>query len=60
MDALELLDAQYPDYAVRDFAVTLLRSMSDEQLELILLQLCQCLKFEPYHDSPLTRYYNDA
>jgi len=55
-DVLELLDVTYADYAVREYAVGILRQMTDEQLQMYLLQLVQCLKFEPYHDSPLSRF----
>jgi phosphatidylinositol-4,5-bisphosphate 3-kinase len=53
---LELLDAKYPDYVVRKYAVDILKTLSDETLRMYLLQLTQCLKFEPYHDSPLSRF----
>jgi len=56
IDALELLDARYPDYNVREYAVNILRRLSDEELQMYLLQLVQCIKFEPYHDSPLSRF----
>jgi len=54
--ALELLDARYADYSVRKWAVDQLRRLTDDELQLYLLQLTQCLKFEPYHDSPLSRF----
>jgi phosphatidylinositol-4,5-bisphosphate 3-kinase len=54
--AIELLDVKYPIYTVREYAVNVLRGMSDEDLQLYLPQLCQCVKFEPHHDSPLTRF----
>eukprot|EP01006_Ploeotia_vitrea_P036247 TRINITY_DN66000_c6_g18_i1.p1 TRINITY_DN66000_c6_g18~~TRINITY_DN66000_c6_g18_i1.p1 ORF type:complete len:1249 (-),score=825.13 TRINITY_DN66000_c6_g18_i1:300-4046(-) len=53
---LELLDAKYANYRVREHAVNTLRSLSDDELQLYLLQLTQCIKFEPYHDSPLVRF----
>lgn len=43
-----LFDAQY--------AVNCLRRMRDDELKLYLLQLVQCLKFEPHHDSALSRF----
>eukprot|EP00808_Paulinella_micropora_P029692 g29303.t1 len=53
---LELLDAKYPDYVVRKYAVDILKTLEDESLRMYMLQLTQCLKFEPYHDSPLSRF----
>lgn len=46
--ALELLDYAYADQAVRSFAVQCLKSVSDEDLSLYLLQLVQALKHEAY------------
>eukprot|EP00475_Leptophrys_vorax_P005739 TRINITY_DN13463_c0_g1_i2.p1 TRINITY_DN13463_c0_g1~~TRINITY_DN13463_c0_g1_i2.p1 ORF type:complete len:775 (+),score=162.06 TRINITY_DN13463_c0_g1_i2:283-2325(+) len=57
--AIELLDVRYADYSVRAYAVKLLYVLKDDQLRLLLLQLVQTLKFEPYHDSPLTRLLID-
>eukprot|EP00808_Paulinella_micropora_P000718 g11522.t1 len=54
--ALELLDARYPDYTVRKHAVDVLMELDDEQLRMYMLQLTQCLKFEPYHHSPLSEF----
>lgn len=54
--ALELLDARYSDFVVRDYAVNILRRLSDEDLRFFLLQCVQCVKYEPYHDSPLVRF----
>jgi len=53
---LELLDAKYPDYTVRKYAVDKLAQLDDDSTRLYMLQLVQCLKFEPYHDSPLARF----
>ncbi|XP_063061973.1 phosphatidylinositol 4,5-bisphosphate 3-kinase catalytic subunit beta isoform [Engraulis encrasicolus] len=55
-DALELLDFNYPDQYVREYAVTCLRNMSDEELSGYLLQLVQVLRYEPYFDCALTRF----
>eukprot|EP00808_Paulinella_micropora_P010125 g65302.t1 len=54
--ALQLLDASFPDFTVRKFAVDILRGVSDEELVPYLLQLTQCLKFEPYHTSELSNF----
>eukprot|EP00457_Paulinella_chromatophora_P000957 gb/GEZN01000959.1/.p1 GENE.gb/GEZN01000959.1/~~gb/GEZN01000959.1/.p1 ORF type:complete len:1100 (-),score=179.27 gb/GEZN01000959.1/:106-3405(-) len=54
--ALELLDAKYPDFVVRNYAVEILKKLEDESLRMYMLQLTQCLKFEPYHHSPLSRF----
>ena len=53
---MELLDVKYADYTVREHAVGCLDKLADDQLQLFLLQLVQCLKNEPYHDSPLSRF----
>ena len=41
---------------VRKYAVDILERVSDQQLRPYLLQLTQCLKFEPYHSSPLSTF----
>lgn len=46
--ALQLLDYAYADCTVRSYAVSCLRSMSDDDLSLYLLQLVQALKYESY------------
>ncbi|XP_028274773.1 phosphatidylinositol 4,5-bisphosphate 3-kinase catalytic subunit beta isoform [Parambassis ranga] len=55
-DALELLDFNYPDQYVREYAVRCLRDMSDEELLQYLLQLVQVLRYEPYYDCALTHF----
>uniref|UniRef100_A0A673HU73 phosphatidylinositol-4,5-bisphosphate 3-kinase n=1 Tax=Sinocyclocheilus rhinocerous TaxID=307959 RepID=A0A673HU73_9TELE len=55
-DALELLDFNYPDQYVREFAVICLRDMSDDELLQYLLQLVQVLRYEPYYDCALSRF----
>uniref|UniRef100_W5MA77 phosphatidylinositol-4,5-bisphosphate 3-kinase n=1 Tax=Lepisosteus oculatus TaxID=7918 RepID=W5MA77_LEPOC len=55
-DALELLDFNYPDQYVREYAVNCLRDMSDEELSQYLLQLVQVLRYEPYYDCALSRF----
>ncbi|XP_051963061.1 phosphatidylinositol 4,5-bisphosphate 3-kinase catalytic subunit beta isoform-like [Xyrauchen texanus] len=55
-DALELLDFNYPDQYVREFAVKCLRDMSDDELLQYLLQLVQVLRYEPYYDCALSRF----
>ncbi|XP_006001345.1 phosphatidylinositol 4,5-bisphosphate 3-kinase catalytic subunit beta isoform [Latimeria chalumnae] len=55
-DALELLDFNYPDQYVREYAVGCLKQMSDEELSQYLLQLVQVLKYEPYLDCALSRF----
>jgi phosphatidylinositol-4,5-bisphosphate 3-kinase len=57
VSALGLLDAHFADPLVREYAVHVLDSrMGDAELQLYLLQLTQCLKFEAYHDSALWRF----
>jgi len=56
VSALELLDAQFADYGVREYAVRVLDSrLSDTEFALYLLQMVQCLKFEARHSSPLSK-----
>ncbi|XP_041920357.1 phosphatidylinositol 4,5-bisphosphate 3-kinase catalytic subunit beta isoform isoform X5 [Alosa sapidissima] len=55
-DALELLDFNYPDQYVREYAVNCLQDMSDDELSQYLLQLVQVLRYEPYYDCALTRF----
>ncbi|KAG5483263.1 hypothetical protein LSCM1_04804 [Leishmania martiniquensis] len=55
-DALQLLDAQYADLAVREQAVEYIDEMSDYELRGCILQLVQVLKYEPYHYSALARF----
>ncbi|TRY58059.1 hypothetical protein DNTS_022708 [Danionella cerebrum] len=55
-DALELLDFNYPDQYVRQFAVKCLKDMSDDELLQYLLQLVQVLRYEPYYDCALSRF----
>ncbi|XP_057354713.1 phosphatidylinositol 4,5-bisphosphate 3-kinase catalytic subunit beta isoform isoform X4 [Manis pentadactyla] len=55
-EALELLDFNYPDQYVREYAVSCLRQMSDEELSQYLLQLVQVLKYEPFLDCALSRF----
>jgi phosphatidylinositol-4,5-bisphosphate 3-kinase len=44
---------------VREYAISHLKKMKDDELRLYLLQITQCLKFEPYHDSPLAAFLID-
>ncbi|EGG15391.1 phosphatidylinositol 3-kinase [Cavenderia fasciculata] len=55
-EALELLDVKFADELVREYAVNCLRSLSDGELALFLLQLVQSVKHEPHHDSALARF----
>ncbi|XP_068601187.1 phosphatidylinositol 4,5-bisphosphate 3-kinase catalytic subunit beta isoform [Brachionichthys hirsutus] len=55
-DALELLDFNYPDQYVREYAVGCLRVISNEELSQYLLQLVQVLRYEPYYDCALTHF----
>ncbi|XP_049850245.1 uncharacterized protein LOC126322376 [Schistocerca gregaria] len=51
---LQLLDHQFPDQVVRTFAVNrCLANISNSEIYLVLPQLIQALKFEPYHISAL-------
>uniref|UniRef100_A0A8C2Z512 phosphatidylinositol-4,5-bisphosphate 3-kinase n=1 Tax=Cyclopterus lumpus TaxID=8103 RepID=A0A8C2Z512_CYCLU len=56
-DALELLDFNYPDQYVREYAVGCLRDMRYRyELSQYLLQLVQVLRYEPYYDCALTHF----
>ena len=54
--ALQLLDRRFMDPKVRAYAVHCLENLSDQELALYMLQLCQQLKFENYIDSALSRF----
>ncbi|XP_064408941.1 phosphatidylinositol 4,5-bisphosphate 3-kinase catalytic subunit alpha isoform isoform X2 [Latimeria chalumnae] len=54
--ALELLDCNFPDPVVREFALKcLVKGLTDEKLSQYLIQLVQVLKYEQYLDNPLAR-----
>jgi len=55
-DALELLDANFGDPVVRNYAVTRLEELNDATLMDFLLQMCQALKFEPYLENSLSTF----
>ncbi|GAB5356900.1 hypothetical protein AAMO2058_000328200 [Amorphochlora amoebiformis] len=54
--ALQFLDFRFADPLVREYAVNHLKRLEDAELRMYLLQLVQCLKYEAYHDSPLSRF----
>ena len=57
---MKLLDYTIHDTKIREFAVKSLDTIcSDDILELILLPLIQCIKYEAYHDSALVRWIMD-
>ncbi|EFC45331.1 predicted protein [Naegleria gruberi] len=56
LDALELLSYKFADSKVRQYAIERLDELDDAQLSDFLLQLVQSLKYEPYHDSSLSRF----
>ena len=53
-DALALLNADYPDETVRNYALKKLEQLSDEDLSLYMLQLVQATCFESSHFSELS------
>ena len=55
-DSLQLLDSQFSDSVVREYAIQKLEELVDSALTEILLQLVQIIKYEPYHDSTLSRF----
>ncbi|KAM7379026.1 hypothetical protein PAMP_004604 [Pampus punctatissimus] len=55
--AMELLDCNFPDPMIRDFAVKCLEKyLTDDKLSQYLIQLVQVLKYEQYLDNPLARF----
>ncbi|XP_020914528.1 phosphatidylinositol 4,5-bisphosphate 3-kinase catalytic subunit beta isoform [Exaiptasia diaphana] len=54
--ALELLDYNYADQRVREFAVRCIEKMCDSDLEQYMLQLVQVLKYENYLDCDLAKF----
>lgn len=55
-DAISLLDARFPDTSVREYAISVLTTMTDDLMYLYMLQLCQCLIYEPYLNNPLSDF----
>jgi len=55
-DAICLLDARYPDTCVREYAVSILKEMTDDLINLYMLQMCQSLLYEPYQINPLSDF----
>ena len=54
--ALGLLSAKFPDIIVRTYAVKWFSVVSESELCEYLPQLVQALKYEPYHDSALSKF----
>ncbi|XP_034559389.1 phosphatidylinositol 4,5-bisphosphate 3-kinase catalytic subunit alpha isoform isoform X2 [Notolabrus celidotus] len=55
--AMELLDCNFPDPMIREFAVKCLEKyLTDDKLSQYLIQLVQVLKYEQYLDNPLGRF----
>ena len=55
-DAICLLDARFPDTYVREYAVSILKEMTDDLINLYMLQMCQSLLYEPYQVNPLSDF----
>mmetsp|Transcript_17350 Transcript_17350/g.45281 ORF Transcript_17350/g.45281 Transcript_17350/m.45281 type:complete len:1034 (+) Transcript_17350:184-3285(+) len=55
-EALDLLDSSFADSMTRSHAVKAMRLMTDAQLETVLLQICQVLKYELYLDNDLSKF----
>ena len=56
VEALALLDGQFGDIKVRIFAVKKLSQLTDSQIALFMPQLIQALKYELFHQSPLSEF----
>nr|XP_028596552.1 phosphatidylinositol 4,5-bisphosphate 3-kinase catalytic subunit delta isoform [Podarcis muralis]XP_028596553.1 phosphatidylinositol 4,5-bisphosphate 3-kinase catalytic subunit delta isoform [Podarcis muralis]XP_028596555.1 phosphatidylinositol 4,5-bisphosphate 3-kinase catalytic subunit delta isoform [Podarcis muralis] len=59
LNALELLDFNFPDRYVGSFTVNSLKKLTDAELFQYLLQLVQVLKYESYLDCKLTTFLLD-
>jgi hypothetical protein len=55
-EALALLDGQFGDIKVRIHAVKKLSMLTDSQIALFMPQLIQALKYELFHQSPLSEF----
>ena len=55
-DAISLLDARFPDTEIREFAVSMLRDLPDDLINMYMLQLCQCLLYETFLLNPLADF----
>jgi len=55
-EALEFLQADFPDKTVRETAVLWLSSIGDDDLVDYLAELVQAIKYEAYHDSTLAQF----
>ena len=55
-EVLLLLDADFADPLVREYAVNILEDFTDNEIMLYMLQLVQALKYEPYDESPLLKF----
>ena len=55
-DAIGLLDCRFPDLLIRELAINTLNKTSDENIELYMMQLCQCLFYENYLINPLADF----
>lgn len=55
-DAISLLDARFPDTHVRQYAISILREMTDDLLNLYMMQMCQSLVFESQLINPLSNF----
>nr|XP_034975714.1 phosphatidylinositol 4,5-bisphosphate 3-kinase catalytic subunit delta isoform isoform X2 [Zootoca vivipara] len=59
LNALELLDFNFPDRYVGSFTVNSLKKLTDAELFQYLLQLVQVLKYKSYLDCELTKFLLD-
>ena len=48
-EAIQLLDAKYPDERVRKYAVERINQLSDDDIALFMLQFAQALLYEEQH-----------
>lgn len=55
-DAISLLDARFPDTETREFAVSMLRDLPDDLINMYMLQLCQSLLYETFLLNPLSDF----
>ena len=55
-DAISLLDNRFPDTKVREYAISILRNLSEDLLSLYMLQMSQCLLYETHILNPLSEF----
>ena len=55
-DAISLLDSKFPDTRVREYAISILRNLTEDLISLYMLQMTQCLIYETHVLNPLSEF----